>query len=173
MNSVGLRDQLLSMAKVETKGTGNTVSDYLDDIVEAGSVNVTKMNKLKNAIQNNTFSNVVLPKSYKWFLRKYGSGGIFSIDILGYDFAGASVVETTKDYQKFYGLTDGIVVIVDVDAFAYCLDTNKMNNGECPVISWDVDSGSYDSQEANNFLEFLWEYLNEKKENWEDGEEDW
>ncbi|AZV43938.1 type VII secretion protein [Peribacillus asahii] len=56
VNSVGLRDQLLSMAKVETKGTGNTVSDYLDDIVEAGSVNVTKMNKLKNAIQNNTFS---------------------------------------------------------------------------------------------------------------------
>ncbi|MDQ0213608.1 hypothetical protein J2S13_000002 [Oikeobacillus pervagus] len=38
------------------KGTGNTVSNYLDDIVEAGSVNATKMNKLKNAIQNNTFS---------------------------------------------------------------------------------------------------------------------
>ncbi len=38
-----------------------------------------------------------------------------------------------------------------------------MKNGECPVISWDVDSGSYDSQEANNFLEFFWEYLNEKK----------
>lgn len=61
--------------------------------------------------------NLVLPESYKWFLKKYGSGGIFSIDILGYDFAGASVVEITKDYRKFYGLTDGIVVIVDVDAF--------------------------------------------------------
>ncbi|AZV43934.1 hypothetical protein BAOM_3325 [Peribacillus asahii] len=39
VNSIGLRDQLLSMAKVETgvsgKDTGNTVSDYLDDIVEA------------------------------------------------------------------------------------------------------------------------------------------
>ncbi|WP_433958085.1 T7SS effector LXG polymorphic toxin [Cytobacillus horneckiae] len=35
---------------------GNTVSDYLDDIVEAGNVNATKMNKLKNAIQNITFS---------------------------------------------------------------------------------------------------------------------
>lgn len=41
---------------VLNKGTGNTVSNYLDDIVEAGSVNATKMNKLKNAIQNNTFS---------------------------------------------------------------------------------------------------------------------
>ncbi|WEZ07879.1 AHH domain-containing protein [Priestia flexa] len=38
------------------KDTGNTVSNYLDDIVEAGSVNATKMNKFKNAIQNNTFS---------------------------------------------------------------------------------------------------------------------
>ncbi|COF59631.1 Uncharacterized protein conserved in bacteria [Streptococcus pneumoniae] len=41
---------------VLNKGTCNTVSNYLDDIVEAGSVNATKMNKLKNAIQNNTFS---------------------------------------------------------------------------------------------------------------------
>ncbi|WP_255258086.1 AHH domain-containing protein [Bacillus sp. AFS018417] len=44
------------MKETSSKGTGNTVSDYLDDIVEAGSVNATKMNKLKNAIQNNTFS---------------------------------------------------------------------------------------------------------------------
>ncbi len=115
--------------------------------------------------------NVTLPESYKWFLRKYGSGGIFSIDILGYDFAGASVVETTNNYKKYYGLIDGIIVIVDVDAFAYCLDTNKMSNGECPVISWDVDSSSYDSEEATNFLEFFWNYLNEKKENWEESEE--
>ncbi|WP_459503637.1 hypothetical protein [Bacillus sp. C1] len=41
--------------KVFGKGMDNTVSDYLDDIVEVGSVNAAKMNKLKNAIQNNTF----------------------------------------------------------------------------------------------------------------------
>ncbi|ABY43257.1 WXG100 family type VII secretion target [Bacillus mycoides] len=45
-----------SVGEKGVKGTGNTVSNYLDDIVEAGSVNATKMNKLKNAIQNNTFS---------------------------------------------------------------------------------------------------------------------
>ncbi|MEI3614142.1 hypothetical protein [Pseudogracilibacillus sp. SO30301A] len=38
------------------KGTGNTVSDYFDDIIVNGKVNADKMNKLKNAIQNNTFS---------------------------------------------------------------------------------------------------------------------
>ncbi|RIJ66373.1 SMI1/KNR4 family protein [Rummeliibacillus sp. TYF005] len=116
---------------------------------------------------------VQLPESYKWFLRKYGSGGIFGIDILGHGLVNATVVETTNEYKKYYGLEEGIVVIIHVDAFAYCLDTNKMRNGECPVISWDVDSGSYDSEEASNFLEFFWNYLNEMKENWEEDEEDW
>ena len=50
--STAAKDDAYQLAK----GTGNTVSNYLDDIVEAGSVNATKMNKLKNAIQNNTFS---------------------------------------------------------------------------------------------------------------------
>ncbi|WP_397537130.1 SMI1/KNR4 family protein [Rummeliibacillus pycnus] len=117
--------------------------------------------------------NVVLPESYKWFLRKYGSGGIFGINILGHGLVSATVVGTTNEYKKYYGLEDGIVVIVHVDAFAYCLDTNKMNNDECPVISWDVDSGSYDSEEASNFLEFFWNYLNEMKGNWEEDQEDW
>lgn len=132
-----------------------------------GGISEKKINSIEEQLH------VVLPESYKWFLRKYGSGGIFGINILGYGLVSASVVETTKEYKKYYGLSDGIVVIVHVDAFAYCLDTNKMINGECPVISWDVDSGSYDSIEASNFLEFFWKYLNEKKENWDEDEENW
>ncbi|MFF2496854.1 SMI1/KNR4 family protein [Peribacillus sp. NPDC058075] len=84
---------------------------------------------------------VSLPESYKWFLRNYGSGGIFGIDILGYDLVGPSVVDATKDYQKHYKLIDGIVIIENVDEFAYCLDTNKMKDGECPVIMWDNQEG--------------------------------
>jgi len=38
------------------KGTVKTVSDYLDDIIVNGNVDAAKMNKLKYAIQNNTFS---------------------------------------------------------------------------------------------------------------------
>ncbi|MCU5181951.1 MULTISPECIES: AHH domain-containing protein [Bacillus] len=43
-------------ASLASKGTGKTVSDYLDDIIVNGNVDAAKMNKLKNAIQNNTFS---------------------------------------------------------------------------------------------------------------------
>ncbi|WP_226793532.1 AHH domain-containing protein [Bacillus sp. B1-b2] len=39
-----------------TKKTGNTVSDYINDIIVNGKVDAVRVNKLKNAIQNNTFS---------------------------------------------------------------------------------------------------------------------
>src|SRR5690625_4331670 len=38
------------------KGTSNSVNNYLDDIIVNGEVDAAKLNKLKNAIQNNTFS---------------------------------------------------------------------------------------------------------------------
>ncbi|MFD6440904.1 SMI1/KNR4 family protein, partial [Peribacillus sp. NPDC060186] len=84
----------------------------------------------------------------------------------------ASVIAATKDYQKYYGLIDGLVVIEDIDEFAYCLDTNKMKNGECPVITWDNQEG-YGVTAADNFLEYLIESLKEAKENWDEVEEDW
>lgn len=114
---------------------------------------------------------VSLSKSYKWFLRNYGSGGIFGIDIIGYDM-GPSVEIATKDHQKYYGLTEGIIVIEDSDEFVYCLDTNKLNNGECPVIMWDNQEG-YGRKLAENFLEYLVERLELAKEVWNEDEEDW
>lgn len=63
------------------------------------------------------------------------------MDIIGYGFTGPAVVDTTKGYQKYYGLIDGLVVIEDIDEFPYCLDTNKMKDGECPVIMWDNHEG--------------------------------
>ena len=41
---------------VGAKGTGNTVNDYLDNIIVNGKVDPARMIKFKNAIQNNTFS---------------------------------------------------------------------------------------------------------------------
>ncbi|MEY9869061.1 hypothetical protein ABIE66_004440 [Peribacillus sp. B2I2] len=115
---------------------------------------------------------VPLPDSYKWFLRNYGYGGIFGVEIIGYGLTGPAVVDATKDYQKYYQLIDGIVVIENVDEFAYCLDTNKMKNGECPVIMWDNQEG-YGRKVADNFLDYLIESLEEAKDNWDEDEEDW
>lgn len=106
--------------------------------------------------------NVPLPDSYKWFLTEYGSGGAYGTMILGYDSHGAEVVEQTNEYKKYYNLFDGLVVIEYVDEFSYCLDTNKMKEGECPVILWDNQEG-YGKQVGSTFLEFLIESLKKRK----------
>ncbi|MFF2457657.1 SMI1/KNR4 family protein [Peribacillus simplex] len=84
--------------------------------------------------------------------------------IIGYGFTGPAVVDAIKDHQKYYGLIDGLVVVEDIDEFAYCLDTNKMKNGEYPVITWDNQEG-YGFTVADNFLDYLIESLEEAKEN--------
>lgn len=145
------------------------VKDFINRFGEdddfTGGINEEKI------IDIQTKLNVELPESYKWFLRNYGSGGIFGVDILGHGKVSARVVTVTEDYQKNYGLTEGIVVIEDIDIFAYCLDTNKLEDGECPVIIWD-NKGGYENVVGENFLEFFFNHLQDKKENWEE-DEDW
>lgn len=72
--------------------------------------------------------------------------------ILGYDSHGAEVVEQTKEYRTFYKRIPGLVVIEYIDEYSYCLDTNKMVDGEYPVILWDNHEG-YGYTAVNNFLE--------------------
>ncbi|MCY8107005.1 SMI1/KNR4 family protein [Bacillus mojavensis] len=108
-----------------------------------------------------------LPNSYKWFLEKYGAGGLFGVLVLGYNFDHASVVNRTKEYREHYGLTDGLVVIEDVDYFAYCLDTNKMKDGECLVVEWGRVIG-YQGTAAESFIEFFYNKIQEAKDDWDD-----
>ncbi|QOQ55556.1 SMI1/KNR4 family protein [Bacillus amyloliquefaciens] len=112
-----------------------------------------------------------LPESYKWFLKEYGSGGAYGTMILGYDSEGAEVVELTKEYGTFYDLIPGLVVIEYIDEFSYCLDTNRMVDGECPVVLWD-NHGGYGYTAASNFLEFFLQRLEKGKQDL-DEDEDW
>ncbi|MDQ0882391.1 SMI1/KNR4 family protein [Peribacillus sp. V2I11] len=142
------------------------IKQYGKEADFTGGVSEEKVEETENKLQ------VPLPESYKWFIKNYGSGGSFGIDIIGYDLVGASVVAATKDHQKYYGLIEGLVVIEDIDEFAYCLDTNKMKNGECPVITWDNQEG-YGRTLADNFLDYFIDRLKLAKEEWDEDEEDW
>jgi hypothetical protein len=135
------------------------IKQYGEDDDFTGGVSEDKVKETEQKLQ------VSLPESYKWFLRNYGYGGLFGVRIIGYGFTGPAVVDATKDHQKYYGLIDGIVVIEDIDEFAYCLDTNKMINGECPVIMWDNQEG-YGRMLTDNFLDYLIERLELAKEDW-------
>jgi hypothetical protein len=81
---------------------------------------------------------VRLPESYKWFLREYGYAAVGGLEILG---VGKSkdrprVVDTTCGYRKV-GLPKPYVVVSDCDEWLYCLQTDRMAGGECPVTLWD------------------------------------
>ncbi|TCP19944.1 SUKH superfamily protein [Scopulibacillus darangshiensis] len=106
-----------------------------------------------------------LPKSYKWFLANYGSGGIFGVDILGFAKSNiASVVIETERYRKL-GLESHLVVVENCDEYMYCLNTSEMAGEECPVTVWDRHAGLDDFNEADNFYDFLFERLTEAKDN--------
>ena len=110
---------------------------------------------------------VTLPESYKWFLMKYGSGGIFGVDILGVGKSNSLIVVTETMLYRKYGLEQSLVVIENCDEFIYCLDTGELKEGECPVVSWDQHVG-YDSIEAKDFNDFLLERLSDAEESWEE-----
>ncbi|MCQ5455223.1 SMI1/KNR4 family protein [Bacillus paralicheniformis] len=139
------------------------IKENAEDDDFTGGISIEKINDIQENL------NVKLPESYKWFLKNYGSGGIYGVDILGHGKV-SRVVTVTEDYRDHYGLIDGIVVIEYVDEFSYCLDTNRMVDGECPVILWDNQEG-YGRKVATNFLEFFIENLKESKENREEDEE--
>ncbi|UTL74485.1 SMI1/KNR4 family protein [Bacillus halotolerans] len=141
------------------------IKENAEDDDFTGGISEEKIREIQNRL------NVKLPESYKWFLNKYGSGGIYGVNILGHGKVSARVVTVTEEYRIHYDLSDGIVVIEYVDEFSYCLDTNKMENGECPVIVWANEAGHGDTV-ADNFLQFLMKDLEEAKENWEE-DEDW
>ncbi|TDU08473.1 SMI1/KNR4 family protein [Bacillus subtilis] len=141
------------------------IKENAEDDDFTGGISEEKIREIQNSL------NVKLPESYKWFLNKYGSGGIYGVNILGHGKVSARVVTVTEEYRIHYDLSDGIVVIEYVDEFSYCLDTNKMVNGECPVIVWANEAGHGDTV-ADNFLQFLMKELEEAKENWEE-DEDW
>lgn len=86
---------------------------------------------------------VKLPDSYKRFLKEFGSGGVSFYNLMGIeevDFS--SMVRETEKYREQINLPSSYVVIshrkTDEYEFLTCLDTDRMNNNECPVVKYDL-----------------------------------
>ncbi|MFB0844492.1 SMI1/KNR4 family protein [Paenibacillus oleatilyticus] len=98
--------------------------------------------------------NVKFPDSYKWFLREYGTGGVIGVEIFGGGLRDIpTCVRETVDWRG-YGLPEEFVVIENFGAGVYCLDTSRIENGECPVVDWEQGEGVA-TQEYDDFLSFL------------------
>ncbi|MGE7184003.1 SMI1/KNR4 family protein [Peribacillus sp. NPDC006672] len=58
------------------------IKQYGEDDDFTGGVSEDKVKETEQKLQ------VLLPESYKWFLRNYGYGGFFGVRIIGYGFTG-------------------------------------------------------------------------------------
>jgi antitoxin YobK len=107
-----------------------------DDVYFVGEANDARILEIEDML------GLKLPNSYKWFLKTYGHGGTFGVEILG-NGGGLipSCVRATLNWRK-YELPTYLVVVEDPGSdWIYCLDTSKMKNEECPVVDWEQNNG--------------------------------
>ena len=122
-------------------------------------------NKIKEAEE---ILNVKLPKSYLWFLKNYGSGGLGDFDYFGIecdrdDVKMYTLVYLTMEYRE-KGLKESLVVIEDNGDYLTCIDTSIVDqDGESPIVTWSwLDDGEIISKSTSfgsYFLEKLEDYI--------------
>ncbi|AKL97873.1 SMI1/KNR4 family protein [Endomicrobium proavitum] len=114
--------------------------------------------KIKDAQQQ---LGVSFPEQYKWFLSKYGHGGVNGSWIEGIGKSSEyPVVEQTKSIRKYSrkNLNNQWVIIYDVDEYYYCL---SCEDGK--VRDWDLSGKTY--YEIDSFLDFLYTIIMESVDN--------
>lgn len=115
---------------------------------------------------------LVFPKSYKEFLKKYGSVEVKSLDVMGlsrYNHQnsgyGGVVWNTLNDRNKF-SIPNDIIKLEHIgDGSYYALDLSQMNDeNECPVVIWPI--GGYETAPVLEIVapDFGTWFLNEVKE---------
>lgn len=106
---------------------------------------------------------LVFPESYRAFLMDFGGGDVGGEFILGITEAEEeSAVKATQEERRV-GLPENFVIIAFWDDVLYCLDTGKMKNGECPVVTL-TDDYKVNEIAAESFGQLLYDYLNESDE---------
>ncbi len=81
---------------------------------------------------------VIIPEEYKYFLKKYGHGGIGGIEVFGVGKNGVLIFEKETLKYREYGLPNELIVIENCDEWIYCLDTT---NGK--VVMWSRGKNEY------------------------------
>lgn len=115
-------------------------------------------NEIENAMK--TLS-VVFPESYKAFLSDFGGGDAGGEIIFGITNNEEDDVVIATQMERSQGLPKNLIIIGFSNDTLVCLDTSKMNNGECPVVEVNDDYSEIEVV-ADTFGKFLYEYLNEE-----------
>jgi hypothetical protein len=127
--------------------TYNEVEELIAQYTRAtdfsGGVGEDKIREAEKQLQ------VKFPEQYKWFLSKYGDGGVLGMDVYGIESTNSfRVVDNTKIYRK-HKLGHEYIVIEDQDEFYYCINLSNEK-----VENWDF-KGFIDVY-ADTFLDYLY-----------------
>ncbi|ODS37091.1 MAG: hypothetical protein A7316_02185 [Candidatus Altiarchaeales archaeon WOR_SM1_86-2] len=123
---------------------------------------------------------VKLPESYKRFLQDFNGGGIGHFVICGIgedhpDYQGMNIVKLTlelrNDYRPNYYIPNNLIPFYDYGNGDYdCFDTNKFEEGECPVVVWNHETFFENLNDLTKNYEVInknfIEWLNKKVESW-------
>lgn len=110
---------------------------------------------------------VRLPPSYVTFLERFGGGGTLGSGISGIyndqplTLNDGTVYGDTLRTREDFALPRHLVVIYrDESDAVWCLDTSTCDeNGECPVVAYDVGRRRVAERIASSFAKFFEDYL--------------
>ncbi|MBC2003434.1 SMI1/KNR4 family protein [Listeria booriae] len=110
--------------------------------------------------QEEELTDTQFPVAYRWFIERYGSGGVLGIDIIGIGKNNTYVVsKITKQLREQFDLPNNLIVIEDCDKFYYCLNTD-----DSKVYFWDNIDGMGEIV-ALDFFSFLEERISDMSKN--------
>jgi antitoxin YobK len=112
---------------------------------------------------------VEFPPTYRRFVRRLGSGGIFGEEFYGV-VSGAfgndgvpNAVWVTLNDRRLSNLPDSLVIIgATGDGGSYAIDLSEQYaDGESPVVEWSYDSPPFKRIVADDFGVFFWQNVQE------------
>jgi hypothetical protein len=113
------------------------IKDLGNDIKIVGKADQATIEKIESGLV------LILPESFKWFLAEYGVLMLPTYIIYG---AGSSeepaCLKLTLALREAKLPAPYVVVENDNDGCIICLDSSRIKDGECPVVSWGVKDGS-------------------------------
>ncbi len=101
---------------------------------------------------------VTFPESYKAFLSNFGGGSAGGKIIFGITGNDEDDLMIATQMARSAGLSDKFIIISYIQGDMYCLDTSKMQDGECPVVRLSEDYEVTDTV-SKSFGQFLYDYL--------------
>lgn len=139
------------------------INQYMEDEGESeenyfiGGVSDEKIKNVEKYLE------IQFPEDYRWFLKRYGSGGIEGIDILGMEkeeneIEKNTVVYATNQFRNEYNLASDIAIVEYSGGYATGINT-KNAIGENSIVLIEPCKGGEIINKCDNFCEYLLEKL--------------